>query len=81
MTVEERAFDTMDAAAGALVQALEQDLNAAIAARGRALLMVSGGGTSAEKSRCCHLPGVGTFTADPNPGKGPRPMGMTNLPF
>jgi 6-phosphogluconolactonase len=45
MTIEERAFDTMDAAAGALVRALEHALNAAIAARGRAVLMVSGGRT------------------------------------
>ena len=49
MTIEERAFDTMDAAADALVRALEHALSAAIAARGRAVLMVSGGRTP------CHV--------------------------
>jgi 6-phosphogluconolactonase len=45
MTVEERAFATLEDAAGALAQDLASVLRAAVAARGRAILAVSGGRT------------------------------------
>jgi 6-phosphogluconolactonase len=45
MTIEERAFATLEAAAGALAQDLASALRAAAVKRGRALLAVSGGRT------------------------------------
>jgi len=45
MTIEERAFPTLEAATGALAQDLASVLRAAVAARGRAILAVSGGRT------------------------------------
>jgi 6-phosphogluconolactonase len=45
MTIEERAFATLEDAADALAQDLARNLRAAVAARGRAVLAVSGGRT------------------------------------
>jgi 6-phosphogluconolactonase len=52
MTIEERAFATLEAAAGALAQDLANVLRAAIAARGRAFLAVSGGRTPRQVFEC-----------------------------